>query len=416
MQIIVLGAGVVGTAAAWYLARDGQAVTVLDAADGPARETSFANAGHFAVSSGPWADPSVPMKLIKWLGREDAPLLLRLPPEPALVGWGLRFLRNCTAGAYARNAAAVTALSRLSATETDRLRLDLAIDDEHSDAGTLTLYRTPSEFAHAAGRVERLQAAGMAARLLDAPAIAEVEPALAHVARDYAGGVLAQDGAIADARKFTEALAARAAEAGVTFRFNARVEAIELHNGAARGVKLAGGERLDADAIVLAAGPWSARLAAPLGLRLPIYPGRGYSATIPIAGRNGAPRLSVVDEGAKLYFSRFRDRLRVAGTLELNGFNPPSERRAQATFAHLQRMYPDGGDFSQVAHWSGLRPMTPDGRPLLGRTRLPGLWVDAGHGPLGWTQACGSARVLADLVAGRAPPLRAADYDPHRFG
>jgi D-amino-acid dehydrogenase len=416
MRIIVLGSGVVGTAAAWYLARDGHAVTVLEAAAAPARETSFANAGHLAAASGPWADPSVPMKLIKWLGREDAPLLLRLPPDPALIGWGMRFLRNCTASAYARNVVPVTALARLSVQETAGLRDALAIDDEHSDEGVLTLYHDEADMKLAPGRVERLNAAGMAARIVDQASLAEVEPAIAHVARNYAGGVLARDGATADAQKFTTQLAARAAEAGVAFRFNARVEAIELHNGAARGVKLAGGEQVDADAIVLAAGPWSARLAATVGVSLPIYPGRGYSATIPIAGRNSAPRISVVDEHAKLYFTRFRDRLRVAGTLELNGFNPPSAKRAAATLGHLQRMYPEGGDFTQVTHWSGLRPMTPDGRPLLGQTRLPGLWVDAGHGPLGWTMAAGSARILADLVAGRPPPLTAQDYAPHRFG
>lgn len=416
MKVIVLGAGVVGTVAAWFLHRDGHAVTVVDAAEGPALETSFANAGHLAATSGPWADPSVPMKLLKWLGREDAPLLLRLPPDADLIRWGLRFLRNCTASRYAENAAPISALGLMSVAATAELRTALGIDDEFSDRGTLTLLGDAEAMKEAPRRAERMRAAGYDATVATRAEIAGIEPALAHLAGQYAGAILARGDSIGDAHKFTVALAGRAREAGVAFRFGTRVESIELHNGAARGLKLPGGERMDADAIVLAAGPWSAKLAAPLGVRLPIYPGRGYSVTIPIAGRNGAPAISVVDEQRKLYFTRFRDRLRVAGTLELNGFNPPSEKRADATLGHLRRMYPEGGDFSQAKHWSGLRPMTPDGRPLIGPTGVPGLWVDSGHGPLGWTLAAGSGLMLAALMAGRAPPLEAAAFDPRRFG
>jgi D-amino-acid dehydrogenase len=415
MKIIVLGAGVVGTAAAWFLHRDGHAVTVVDAAEGPARETSFANAGHLAATSGPWADPSVPMKLVKWFGREDAPLLLRPRLDPDLIRWGLKFLRNCTASRYAENAAPISALGLMSVGATAELREELSIDDEFSDRGTLTLLGDQADLADAPRRAEKMRAAGYEVEMVSRSSIAEVEPALAHVAGEYAGAILARGDAIGDAHKFTVALATHAEAAGVRFRFNTRVESIELHNGVARGLKLAGGERLDADAIVLAAGPWSAKLAATVGASLPIYPGRGYSVTIQIAGRNGAPTLCVVDEHRKLYFTRFRDRLRVAGTLELNGFNPPSEKRAQATLGHLRRMYPDGGDFSQAMHWSGLRPMAPDGRPLIGQTSVPGLWVDSGHGPLGWTLAAGSAAMLAALMAGRPPPLEAAHFDPRRF-
>jgi D-amino-acid dehydrogenase len=415
MRIIVLGAGVVGTAAAWYLHRDGHAVTVVDAADGPARETSFANAGHLAATSGPWADPSVPMKLVKWLGREDAPVLLRPRFDPELVRWGLKFLRNCTATRYAENAAPISALGLMSVGATAELRAELGIDDEFSDRGTLTLLGDRADLAEVPRRIEKMRAAGYDASEVGQADIAAIEPALAHVAGNYVGAILARGDAVGDAHKFTLALAARAQESGVQFRFGVRAEAIELHNGAARGLKLAGGERLDADAIVLAAGPWTAKLAAPLGVQLPIYPGRGYSVTIPVAGRNGAPSYCVVDERRKLYFTRFRDRVRVAGTLELNGFGPASEKRAAATLEHLRRMYPDGGDFSQATQWSALRPMTPDGRPLIGATAVPGLWVDSGHGPLGWTLAAGSGAMLAALVAGRAPPLEPGHFDPRRF-
>lgn len=415
MRIIVLGAGVVGTAAAWYLRGDGHAVSVVDAADGPARETSFANAGHLAATSGPWADPTVPMKLMKWLGREDAPLLLRPRFDPELVRWGLKFLRNCTAARYATNAAPISALGLMSVSATAGLRENLDIDDDFSDRGTLTLLGDRKDLAEMPKRLATMRAAGYDASEVVQGEIAAIEPTLEHVSGQYAGAILARGDAIGDAHKFTVGLAARAADAGVVFRYGARVEAIELHNGAARGLKLAGGERLDADAIVLAAGPWSAKLAAPLGVKLPIYPGRGYSATIPVAGRNGAPTYCVVDEHRKLYFTRFRDRLRVAGTLELNGFGPPSDKRAAATLGHLRRMYPDGGDFSQVENWSALRPMTPDGKPLIGATGVPGLWVDSGHGPLGWTLAAGSAEMLAALIAGRAPAMEAGHFDPRRF-
>lgn len=415
MRIIVLGAGVVGIAAAWFLRQDGHDVTVVEAREGAGLETSFANAGHLAAGSGPWAAPDVPMKLLKWIGREDAPILLRPRLDPALVTWGLRFLRNCTAERYAENAVSIGALCNLSVVETARLRESLGIDDEFSPAGALTLYAHAKELDGARAKADRISRAGLSARVVEQKDIAAVEPALAHVAHEYAGGLLAEDAGTGDAQKFTASLAAACTQAGVKFRYSARVEALEFHNGVVRGLKLVGGERVDADAIVLAAGPWSTQLAKPLGLDLPIYPGRGYSVTVPIAGHAGAPKISVIDEHAKLYFTRYRDRIRVAGTLELNGFGPMSQARADATLGKLKRMYPDGGDFSQALRWSAMRPMTPDGRPLLGASGVPGLWLDCGHGPLGWTMAAGSGRVLADLVAGRAPSIEATPHNLARF-
>lgn len=415
MRIIVLGAGVVGTAAAWYLNKDGHQVTVLDAAEGAGRETSFANAGHLAATSSPWADPSVPMKMLKWVGREDAPLLSRMPPDLERIRWGLQFLRNCTRGRFAVNAAANSALGLLSVGATAELRDSLGIDDDFSDQGTLALIADQHELEAARRKAEKLRALGYDASVLPARDLATIEPTIAHVAGEYAGGLLAKGDPMADAHLFTVGLAEHARAAGVTFRFKARVEAVTLQNGAARGVRLAGGEQLQADAVVLSAGPWSGKLAAPAGVRLPIYPGRGYSATIPIAGRNGAPAITVVDEERKVYFTRYRDRLRVAGTLELNGFKPPSEKRMQATLGLLQRMFPDGGDYGQAQLWSAMRPMTPDCRPLVGATRVPGLWIDSGHGPLGWTMAAGSGQILTALLAGRAPPIDATPFDPRRY-
>jgi D-amino-acid dehydrogenase len=375
MQALVLGAGIIGVSAAWFLREAGAEVTVLEAREGAGLETSFANGGHISVASGPWAAPDVPGKMLKWLGREDAPLLLR--PwrwDPALWTWGKRFLANCNASAYAANAAVIGALCRFSAAETERLRDTLGIADEASFAGTLTLCTTPAEMAAAEAKEKRLRAAGFAAALLDPAGIAATEPALAEAAPSYAGGLYAKDGQTADAHLFTRALADAAAARGARFRYGVKVARLALAAGAVTGVVLESGETVAADAVVLAAGAWSVQLAATAGVRVPVYPGKGYSVTVPVAGRNGAPRMAVVDEHAKIYVARFGDRLRAAGTLELAGWNKtPAPARAAATLRTLRRLFPDGGDFAQASHWTGLRPMSPDGRPLIGRTPVRNL-------------------------------------------
>ena len=417
MHVLVLGAGIVGVSAAWFLREAGAEVTVVEARQGPGLETSFANGGHISVAAGPWAAPDVPGKMLKWLGREDAPLLFRpLRWDPALWLWGLRFLANCTPQRYAANAAAIGALCRLSAETTARLRSSLAIDDLASAAGTLTLLTTPAEMAAAEAKLGQLHEAGFAAEMLDAAGIAAAEPALAEAAPRYAGALFAKAGETADAHLFTAGLARAAEAAGVTFRYGASVARLAVAAGAVTGVVLEGGERIGADRVVLAAGPWSAQIAATAGLRLPIYPGKGYSATVPIAGRNGAPSLAVVDEHAKIYIARFGDRLRAAGTLELAGWDKrPSPVRQAATLEALRRLFPQGGDYARAEYWTGLRPMSPDGRPLIGPTSLRNLWLDTGHGPLGWTMGAGSGQLLAALLTGRAPPIDPAPFAPGRF-
>ena len=417
MHVLVLGAGIAGVSAAWFLREAGAEVTVIEAREGPGLETSFANGGHISVASGPWAAPDVPGKLVKWLGREDAPLLLRpFRWDPALWRWGLRFLANCNRRDYAANAAVIGALCRFSAGETARLRLSLAIDDRNSTAGTLTLLTTPAEMASAEAKARRLREGGFEAAMLDAAAIAAAEPALADAAPRYAGALFAKDGETGDAHLFTAGLARAAGAAGVAFRYGARVARLAVAGGAVTGVVLEDGEGIAADRVVLAAGSWSVQLAATAGLRLPVYPGKGYSATVPIAGRNGAPRLAVVDEHAKIYVARFGERLRAAGTLELAGWDKrPSPVRAAATLGALRRLFPEGGDYARAEHWTGLRPMSPDGRPLIGPTPVRNLWLDTGHGPLGWTMGAGSGRLLAALMTGAAPPLDPAPYAPARF-
>jgi len=416
MRIVVIGAGVVGVTAAWALRAAGAEVVVVEAREGPGLETSFANAGHLSRAAGPWAAPDVPGKLLRWIGREDAPLLLRPRWDPALWRWGLRFLANCTATAYEENARALGTLARLSVAETVRLREEFAIADEANREGVLTLYRKAGDLARAETMQARLARYGFAAELLDRPAMVEREPALASVAERYAGALFAGDSETADCRAFTVALAAEAERQGVSFRYRTRVAAVAIGGGRARGVELDGGEHLAADAVVLAAGPWSVHLAARTGLRLPIYPGRGYSVTVPISDRNGSPRHAVIDDDAKVYIARFGQRLRIAGTLEVAGFDAsPSPARAAALLDRLRWLFPEGGEYAQAEHWSGLRPMTPDGRPLIGHTPVPGLWLDTGHGPLGWTLACGSARLLASLMGGSSPPVDPAPFALSRF-
>ncbi len=418
MHVLVLGAGIAGVSAAWFLREAGAEVTVIEAREGPALETSFANGGHISVASGPWAAPDVPGKMLKWLGREDAPLLVRaMRWDPALWSWGARFLANCTARDYAANAEVIGRLCRYSAGETTRLRQSLGIEDFNSGAGTITLLTTPAEMAGAEAKEKRFREAGFEATLLDPAGITAAEPALAEAAPRYAGGLFAKDGETADAHLFTASLAAAAERQGVRFRYGARVARLAVTGGAVTGVVLEGGETVAADAVVLAAGSWSVQLAATAGVRVPVYPGKGYSATVPIAGRNGAPQKAVVDEHAKIYVARFGDRLRAAGTLELAGWDKtPAPRRAAATLSALKRLFPEGGDFSQASHWTGLRPMSPDGRPLIGRTPVRNLWLDTGHGPLGWSMGTGSGRLLAALMAGRQPEIDPAPYRPGRFG
>lgn len=418
MHVIVLGAGIIGVSAAWYLREAGADVTVIEAREGPGLETSFANGGHISVASGPWAAPDVPGKMLKWLGREDAPLLLRpFRWDPALWSWGARFLANCTARDYAANAEVIGRLCRYSGAETEALREALGIEDQNSTLGTITLLTTAAEMASAEAKEKRLREAGFEAALLDPAAIAATEPALAEAAPRYAGGLFAKDGETADAHLFTRGLAEAAEGRGVRFRYGARVERLLVAGGTAKGVALEGGETVTADAVVLAAGSWSVQLARTAGLHIPVYPGKGYSSTVPIAGRNGAPRMAVVDEHAKIYVARFGDRLRAAGTLELAGWDKmPSQRRADATLSALKGLFPEGGDYARATQWTGLRPMSPDGRPLIGRTPVRNLWLDTGHGPLGWTMGAGSGRLLAALMTGAAPELDPAPYRPGRFG
>jgi len=391
MRVAVLGAGVVGITAAWYLARAGHEVRVIERREGPGLETSFANGGQISADhAAPWARPGVPMQALKWLFREDAPLLFRLRADPAQWRWGLSFLRNCSAERFRANASQLQRLGRYSRACLQALRAETGLQYEHAARGILTLFTDG-----------RPLAPGMKA---PAECVA-IEPAVASLGDRLAGGSFLPDDESGDAYKFTAELAKLCVREGVRFDYGATIQALEHAGGDITGVRTGAGT-VTADAYVLSLGSYSTFLAKPLGIDLPIYPLKGYSVTLPVKDPEAAWSVSLSDEAHKLVLSRFGDRLRIAGTAELNGYDTGVNRvRCEAIVKRVMDLFPDAGDPSGAQYWAGLRPATPDNLPLIGRTRYPRLWLDTGHGSLGWTMACGSAKALADLMGGRKPEV-----------
>ena len=416
MRVIVLGAGVVGVASAWYLAADGHEVTVVERQPAPARETSFANGGQISVSHAePWANPSAPAKALRWLGREDAPLLWRLRADPAQWAWGLRFLRECTAARARANIRAIVALGLASRAALQSLRGELGLEYEQLARGILHFYTDPAEFERALPQAALMREFGCERVPKSAAECLAIEPALAAAHPPVVGGTYTASDESGDARRFTEELARHAAARGVSFRYGATVAEIALDGGRVRGVRLAGGEALAAEATVVALGSYSPRLLRPLGVRLPVYPAKGYSATLPLAPGTPAPRVSLTDDGSKIVISRLGNRLRVAGTAEFAGYDTAlNATRCQALVRRIGEVFPDVRTDGEIEYWAGLRPSTPGNVPYVCELGpgTGGLWLNTGHGTLGWTLACGSARLLADSIAGRDPGI---DARPYRF-
>lgn len=411
MRILVLGAGVVGTASAWYLARAGHDVTVVDRQPVAGNETSFANGGQISVSHAePWANPHVFSKLTKWLGREDAPLLWRWRADPAQLAWGLRFLRECLPGRTRANMAAIVSLALYSRSCLQNLRAELDLHYDELTRGILHIYTDPAEYAAAIEASRVMQALGLDRAPVDVEKCLEIEPALADIKHRLVGGDYTPSDESGDAHKFTRALAERAAAVGVVFRYGHAIERIEAGNGRVAGVVVRGEEgkgvpeRLAADAYVVSLGSWSPRLLRPLGISAPVFPAKGYSVTLPLADDAVAPTVSLTDDERKLVFSRLGNRLRIAGTAEFNGYNLDlNPVRSRAVIERARELFPRLSLAGEPQFWCGLRPATPSNVPLIGRTRLPNLWLNTGHGTLGWTMACGSGAALADLMGGRQP-------------
>jgi D-amino-acid dehydrogenase len=392
MKVAVLGAGVIGVTAAWYLRQEGHEVEVLERRDGPGLETSFANGGQISATHAlPWAGPGVPMQAFKWMLREDAPLLFRLRADPAQWKWGLQFLRQCTAQRFRENADRLRRLGVYSQAALHKLRQETGIAHDQVERGILVFHsgaRKPGE------------------NWKTPDECVAIEPALAPAKERLAGGTWYPTDESGDAYKFTLELAKRCAEKGVRFRFGVDIKGFSAEKGSIAGVATAAGDLIKADAFVLALGSYSPLLARPLGIELPIYPLKGYSVTMPVKDPAAAWTVSLSDEAHKLVLSRLGDRLRIAGTAELNGYNTEINKvRCDAIVKRVMDLFPDAGDASKVTYWAGLRPATPTNIPCIGRTKYPNLYLDTGHGTLGWTFACGSGRILADIVGGRAPEV-----------
>jgi len=408
LKILVLGAGVVGTTSAWYLARAGHEVTVVDRQEIPGKETSFANGGQISVSHAePWANPHVLPRLGKWLGREDAPLLWRWRADPEQLAWGIRFLGECLPGATRRNMAAIVALALYSRGRLQALREELGLHYDHLERGILHIYTDRHEYAAAVEAAGVMRDFGLDRDSVDVDRCIEIEPALADVKGLLVGGDYTRSDESGDAHKFTRALAAKAQAAGVDFRLGRSIERLATAGGRIAGVQLAGdADLLTADAYVVALGSYSPLLLKPLGISLPVYPAKGYSATLTLAEGTTAPTVSLTDDERKLVFSRLGNRLRIAGTAEFNGYNLElNPVRCAALMQRTRQLFPQLQIAGEPEFWCGLRPATPSNVPCIGRTGYDNLWLNTGHGTLGWTMACGSAAALADLVDGRPPAL-----------
>ncbi|RRN59120.1 D-amino acid dehydrogenase [Pseudoxanthomonas sp. SGNA-20] len=416
-RVLVLGSGVIGVASAWYLARAGFEVAVVDREPGPARGASFANAGQISPGyASPWAAPGVPLKAIKWLFQEHAPLAIRLTSDPAQYRWLWQMLRNCTAGRYAVNKERMVRLAEYSRDCMDELARETGLSWEGRKLGTTQLFRTQAQLDAAARDIAVLEQAGVPYEVLDRAGIARVEPALAAASGLLVGGLRLPGDQTGDCQLFSERLAALAAAQGVEFRYGATIEAIESDGERVTGVRIDG--RVEtADRYVLALGSWSPRLLRPLGIDLPVYPLKGYSLTIPITDPEMAPTSTILDETYKIAITRFDQRIRVGGMAEVAGFDLRLDPRRRATLEKVVNdLYPRGGDLSRATFWTGLRPATPDGTPVVGETRLRNLYLNTGHGTLGWTMACGSGRYLADVIARQPTGIRREGLDISRYG
>jgi len=406
MKVLVLGAGVIGVTSAWYLAESGHDVIVLERQPGPAMETSGANGGQIsAAHAEPWAKPSALPKILRWLGREDAPLLFRWRADVDQWRWALGFLAECIPGRFERSVLRLAELARYSRDQLVSLRERTGIEYDGLQRGILHFCTDRQEFESLARHAEAMRRHGAERKVLSAAECLALEPALRHSEVPLAGGVFAPTDESGDAQRFTRALADLAAARGVQFRYGSVVSGLALEGGRARGARLARGEVVAADAVVVALGSYTPRLLAPLGIRLPIFPLKGYSITVPLPPEaTDAPWVSLTDEAYKIVISRLGDRLRAAGTAELAGYDTTiNRRRCDAIAARLRALFPRLTIHGDLQHWAGLRPATPSNVPIVGRTRVASLYVNSGHGTLGWTLACGSARALAELISGRAP-------------
>jgi len=409
MKVVVLGSGVIGVCTAWWLRQAGHDVLVIDRAAGPALETSRANGGQVSVShSAPWANPQAPLQLMRWLFRDDAPLLFRPRLDLRQWAWGLMFLRECLPGRAPVNARAMLRLAEYSRTTLQAMRRELDIEYQHTETGIITFYRDQASFDASQEMSGVLRDFGVDKRIVTPEEIAALEPALAPMRDRIVGGDYTPDDETGDAHLFTQALAEKARHAGVEFRFGTRLTRLLPQGGNIVGAEVIGEDGLyqtvSADAYVAALGAYTPHFMAPLGIACPVYPAKGYSATFDILDEDAAPGLSLTDNANKMVYTRMGTRLRMAGTAEMAGYaRGLNTIRCDNMLRQAREMFPTALDFDNVRFWSGLRPATPSSVPVIGRTKIRNLYLNTGHGTLGWTMGAGSGRALADLISGRQP-------------
>ena len=419
MHVLVLGSGLLGVSSAYYLSQLGHDVTVVDRQANPAAETSFANGGQISVSHAePWANPGAPLKLLQWLGKEDAPLLFRLRADLRQWLWGLQFLCECTPKRTRHNIAQIVRLGTYSRAMLQELRSATGLSYDQRTQGILHFYTSQKEFDAAYGPALQMRELGCERHVISADEAVKLEPALAHMRPQLAGATYTAEDESGDANRFARELVKLCEAAGVKFLMSHTITALRSTGAGAAGridhVEATDSEghfqRLRADSYVLAMGSLSPIYAAPLGIRLPIYPAKGYSVTMPVKDASMAHQVSLTDDEYKLVFSRLTgpgsDRLRIAGTAEFNGYDRDLNRvRCEAIVRRVEQLFPGAGDGTQASFWTGLRPATPSNVPIIGQSKLPNLYLNTGHGTLGWTHACGSGKSIARIVSGLAPEV-----------
>lgn len=415
MKVLILGSGVVGVTSAWYLAQAGHEVTVIDRSSGPAEETSAGNAGQISPGyASPWAAPGIPLKAVKWMFQKHSPLSIRPDGTTFQLQWMLQMLKNCTLPHYQQNKSRMVRIAEYSRDCLKDLRATTGIRYEGRQGGTLQLFRTEQQFESASKDIKVLEEAGVPYRLLQSGELHCIEPALAATQHKLTGGLQLPNDETGDCQLFTRRLAAMAEQAGVTFRYNVTIDQLLRDGNSISGVKC-GAEILTADRYIVACGSYSTALLKDI-VSVPVYPLKGYSLTIPVKNADSAPESTILDETYKVAVTRFDNRIRVGGMAEIVGFNTKLLPARRETLEMVVRdLYPEGGFVEQATFWTGLRPMTPDGTPIVGRTPLTNLYLNTGHGTLGWTMACGSGKLIADIISGNTPDIAVDDLSVMRY-
>ncbi|KGY12478.1 amino acid dehydrogenase [Vibrio tubiashii] len=400
MKVVVLGSGVIGLTSAWYLNQAGFDVTVIDRQARSAEETSFANAGQISYGySSPWAAPGIPTKAIKWLFEQHAPLKIKPSVSPELITWASQMLSNCQLDKYRVNKSRMLTIANRSRECLAKLNQEFELNYQGRSQGTLQIFRTNAQLKAVEKDMALLEESGTQFKLLDAEQCLKQEPGLTNMRGDLVGGLYLPDDQTGDCYLFCQHLQQMAQQAGVKFLFNTDIDALITTKQNVVGVQTSQGV-INADHYVVALGSYSKSILSPIGIDIPVYPVKGYSLTLPVINEQQAPTSTIMDETYKVALTRFDHRIRVAGTAELAGFDPSLPTKRIATLKHVvSNLFPQGVDFSQADYWTGFRPMTPDGTPIIGNTQYTNLYTNTGHGTLGWTMACGSADILTELMA-----------------